>query len=426
MSENKVKSLKYIQSTLGAEDSLRYIKSVFWIASTKIASMAVSLAATFYIARNLGPQNFGELSYAVSIIGVFALFGGLVGVLYRDIISAPKQENILLGTAWIVSLCISLFTVLSVMIYVLAIPHDQITLLVIGLLCIAQFFAPFSLISHVFYAKAETKWLSLANFFIQLLISLAKIIAMMADEGVLVLAAIMLAEQIIIAITLSILYRVVHKGHILSWRFDISYAKKMIIDSSPIMIVGASGMIAGRIDQIFIKHYFDTTAVGLYSVAVQLSELWQFIPGLLLTALFPAIVNARATPRIYQLRLRFLFGAFFVYGICISALITLFATPLITFIYGATFIESIPLVQIYVWSLVGLILSFVMNHFLLTENLRRIQIYSAVIPTVLNVILNLILIPQMGTIGAAWATVISFTILPFIPFLFKNARNALS
>ncbi len=387
--------------------------------------MAVSLLSTFYIARTLGPQNFGELSYAQSVIGILALFSALTGTFYRDVIRHPDQENRLLGTAWVVAFIGAFFTSALALLYVTFFSHEQLTIMVIAILCLAQFISPFSIIQNIFYAKAETKWLSITNLSVHILISTFKITAMIAGQGVLVLASIMLLEQALIALSYSFLYKHLHGGSVLKWRFDLPYMKRLVADSFPLMIITATGMISARIDQIFIKHYLDMATVGLYNVAVQLSEVWQFLPGVILAAIFPAIVNGRAIKQSYRRRLFSLAGVFTAYGVALSLFLTLAADPIIQFIYGSSFSGSVILLKIYIWSLTGMILGFLISHFLTTENKRKILVACAIIPMILNILLNFMLIPHYGAAGAAAATVISYSIAPFLLFTFKDVRSTL-
>ena len=73
----------------------------------------------------------------------------------------------------------------------------------------------------------------------------------------------------------------------------------------------------------------------------------------------------------------------------------------------------------------GLVLSLLISNFLIAENMRKIQIVSAILPMLINVILNLILIPRFGALGAAWATVISYSFAPLIFLFYANARSVI-
>lgn len=412
--------------SLQAVDPWRYLRSAFWLTASKVASMAVSLAATFYIARTLGPQNFGELSYAQSIIGILAIVSALTAAVYRDLVKRPSDESLLLGTAWTIGFLGAFATTLAALTFAFVVPHDHLTILVIAILCLAQFFSPFSLITNVFYAKTETKTLAITNFLMHMSVSIAKVAVMWSGHGVLVLAAIMVIEQALMAVVYSYIYIYRHHGSLLKWHFELAYAKRLIIDSFPLAIITISGVISGRIDQVFIKHYLNTETVGLYGVAVQLSELWQFLPGLLMVAVFPTIVNAKNSPVTYRNRLLFFAGLLLAYGLTISSFLSFFAPIIVGVIYGAAFGGAVPLLQIYSWSIAGMVLGFLISQFLLTENMRRAQIICGLLPMLANVALNLILIPRFGATGAAYATVISYSLILVIPLAFTRVRGSLS
>jgi len=410
---------------LGATNPKRYLKSTLWIFVTKIISILVSLAATFYIARTLGPQNFGELNYAVSIVNLLAFFGAIASstVICRDLVKGESNQRSILGTAWTLIVLGTGITIVFAVVLAFYLPHDQITLYIIGLLCLAQICSPFTVAQNIFYAKAETKRLSFTQLGVHILVSLAKIIAMTQNQGVLVLAGIMFLEQLIIA-TLSVLLYKKYTGIALTeWNFDSQYAKKLALDSVPFVFISMSILVSGRIDQVFIKYFIDITTVGLYSVAVQLTEIWQVLPQILLAALFPALVNAHTTNKIYGKRVLALTLLLSLYCVLVSLFTIVLAPVLVPLIYGTAFIASVPLLKIYTWSLFGTVSGFLITTILVTENQRRIQIMVGILPMILNIILNLLLIPQYGAAGAAWATVLSYSLAPVIPFFFSSIRQ---
>lgn len=418
---------KLLQS-LGAHSPKRYVNGALWIAATKFLSIGISLASTFYIARTLGPQNFGELNYALSIVSLLGFFGAIASstVICRDLVRNESNQTAILGSAWFLILLSNLLTIFCAFVFALFLPHDHITLFVVGILCLAQLCAPFQVGQYIFYAKAETKKLSLTQLGMHIGVSTAKIIAMMNGQGVLVLAAIMFFEQLLGAIFMLAIYYHHTKISPTRWFIDFSYVKKLALDSLPYVFITMSVAVSGRIDQIFLKHYIDTAAVGFYSVAVQFTEIWQVLPQILLTVLFPALVNAHYSQNNYGKRILALTVFIAVYSFSVSLTVMLLAPILIPLIYGAAFSASIPLLQIYTWSLFGTIAGYLVTNILVTENRRRIQIIVGVLPMVTNIGLNLLWIPLYGAAGAAWATVISYSLAPIVPFFFSSVRQKLS
>jgi O-antigen/teichoic acid export membrane protein len=98
------------------------------------------------------------------------------------------------------------------------------------------------------------------------------------------------------------------------------------------------------------------------------------------------------------------------------------APYIVPLIYGEAFVASIPLLQIYTWSLLGTVFGFLITNILVTDNQRLIQVVMGVFPMLLNIVLNIILIPRAGAAGAAFATVISYSTAPLIPFCFASIR----
>jgi len=414
-----------LKQSINASNPLRYFKSAGWLVLAKLLGMVVSLITTIYITRTLGPQNFGELSYAQSVVGILGFLGALASgsIIYRDLIKQPYPSKIILGTAWVVSFLTSILTLAIVFIFSLAVPHDLLTKQVLYILAFAQFFNAFNIIRSVFLAQAETKALSLLQLGHHIIISLAKVIAMISGHGVLVLAAIMFVEQFLTALYLSLLYTHHHKHSLKEWSFKYPYAKQLLKDSLPFIIITSSALISGRIDQVMIKHSLDTATVGLYQAAVQLSEVWQILPGLVLSALFPAIVNAKKhNEDTYHKRLKIFAGAITFYGILAFLFTFIFAPFIINFIYGAEFLGSVPIIRVYTWSAIGTVLGYLVSYWLVSENWRTIQMLTGVIPMLINVILNFIWIPIYGAIGAAAATAISYTILPFVPLVLMKIK----
>ncbi len=79
----------------------------------------------------------------------------------------------------------------------------------------------------------------------------------------------------------------------LQWRFDKEIGKKIVKDSWPLMFASLMIVVYMKIDQIMLKNMLDATQVGIYAVAVRLSEVWYFIPVLITQSIFPAVINAK-------------------------------------------------------------------------------------------------------------------------------------
>ena len=185
--------------------------------------------------------------------------------------------------------------------------------------------------------------------------------------------------------------------------------KKLVHDSWPLLLAGLSGYIYGRIDQVMIQHLMNSASVGLYDAAVRLTEIWGFFPGIFITSLFPAIVNARTTNHVEYIK-RFKILSFFTLGVAVSiALFVYIIAPLlVAILFGAEFTASTTVLRIYIWSLVGTIAVSLMQCYLIAENKSKKILFLTAFGAVVNIGLNTQLIPLFGIYGAAYATVISY------------------
>jgi PST family polysaccharide transporter len=169
-----------------------------------------------------------------------------------------------------------------------------------------------------------------------------------------------------------------------------------------------------------LHHYVNVTAVGLYAAATRLTEIWYTIPNILIGALFPAFINAYNSEQEYRKRVRSAMILLSVIALILSTLTILFSKTLIVSIYGQEFIGAAPILNIYALSLLGSFIGAVINIDLLAKNKVWVSAGISGFACLINVGLNIVLIPLHTTAGAAAATVISYTSIPIIYFLYTR------
>lgn len=84
------------------------------------------------------------------------------------------------------------------------------------------------------------------------------------------------------------------------------------------------------------------------------------------------------------------------------------------------YLGSVNILRIYIWSSVGLFLGSAVGQYLMSENLVKTIFWLNFLAMEVNVILNIIFIPAFGLLGAAWATFISYMIIPTGAFIIKK------
>ncbi len=403
----------------------KYFQGIGWMFFTKIAGMVISFLTTAYIARNLGPTNYGELSYAISFVSIFSFISvlGIDQVLYRDIVKFPENKNQYLGSALILRLSASLVAILLCISFAFLISPKDVSLLLIFLLSITFIFNSFQIISYEFQADVKSKHISIFAILVTLILNVLKIIVIANNKGVLYLAGVLVLESIFYMFGF-LYFRTKIYGTIRTWEFNKTITKNMVKDSWPFMFTSAFALIYSRIDQVIIKNMIGASSVGLYDAAVRLSEVWYFIPTIISSTLFPAIMNAKkVSTQIFHERLKRLALLLLVVSIIIALPTTLFSYFIVTTVFGVAFAGSTTILQVYIWSNLFTSLTSVINYYLIAENLKKTLFFSAFAGMIANILLNIYLIPIYGILGAAYATLISYAIPCIGAFVKPKSKN---
>jgi O-antigen/teichoic acid export membrane protein len=405
----------------------KYFRNTGWMFFGNITYLISSFFSVLIIARVLGPENYGQLSYAMSFV---ALFGFIVGfgtgnILYRELVRNPERKNILLGTSIRINLVSAFIAQILTLVFALLFSDSDVSFWAICILSFSFYFNGYYVINAEFQAEVKAKIPSLLINITHFFIAIIKIIFVLSGKGVIYLATIITLEALFILIGL-IYMRIKIYGSIKDWVYDSQIAKYLLKSSWPLIFVSAFSIIYAKIDQIMIKNILNAEAVGLYDSAVRLSELWYFIPTTIVVSMFPAIVNSDKTSseqfkkRIFRLALFLI-----IFSVGVAIIVSLFSNILIKTIFGTQFISAVPVLQIYIWSLVASSLSILIHQVLVIKNkIKTIAILTGS-GMIINVILNIILIPPYGITGAAWATFVSYwvSVILWVLIRGKNETN---
>ncbi len=403
----------------------KYSENIGWMFFAKIASMIISFITTTYIARNLGPTNYGQLSYAVSFVGLFGFIAGLGidQILYRDLIKYPEKRNEYMGSAIGLRMFASIIAIIFCILFAYFLSPKDVSLLLIFIVSLGFIFSSFILIAYEFQAMVDQKYTSLLVVIVILILNILKILVIIYGKGVIYLAFVVLLEPILYAI--GYLYLRIKKiGTVRYWKFDKKIALSILKDSFPLIFSSAFFLIYARIDQVMIKNMMDATSVGLYSSAVSISEVWYFIPAIITSGLFPAIINAKKiSEELYYKRIKKLFILILFISIITAIPTSFFSKNLLTIIFGTGFVGATTVLQIYVWSNIGGILNSFAQQVLVAENITKTISLMTFLGMIVNVTLNLFWIPRYGMAGAAFASLVSYLIPSLSLILFKQSRR---
>jgi O-antigen/teichoic acid export membrane protein len=405
----------------------KYFLNTSWLFFERIVGMAVTFFVGVYVVRFLGPANFGLLSYAGSFVGLFSVIValGLDNIVVRDLVKDERKRDELLGTTFTLRIISSILVLGIIAIAIRFTNNDNFTNLLIYIIAIGTIFQSFNVINFYFQSKVLSKYIVYAQIFSTILCSAIKVLLIYFNMALIYFAMVILIQSIILSLGFVVMY-IKQRLSLFNWRIKYDLAKKLLGDSWPLILSGIAISVYMKIDQVMLKNMLDAKAVGNYAVAVRLSEIWYFIPILITNSLFPAIINAKKISRkLYYNRLQRLYDLMTFMSLSIAVVITFFAKDIIYLLFGSEYIKAGNILEIHVWVGVLVFWGVARKKWIIAENIQKKEFIIHIAGAILNVLLNLILIPRSGGVGAAWATVFSYFFASyFISFFIKDFRKS--
>lgn len=403
----------------------RYAANTSWMFAEQMLRMVAGLLVGIWVARYLGPSQFGLFSYAAAFAALFSSIAklGLDSIVVRDLVRHPEQCDVYLGTAFWLKLMGAVLMLVIIGIAVQFTSSDATTKLYIFIIASGSVFQAFEVVDFYFQSKVLSKFVSICKVTQLVISSLIKLYLMLVQAELFWFVIVSLIDQMTLALTLLLVCRY-KKVNNFFCHFNGAIAKNLLKNSWPLILSGIVVMIYMRIDQIMIKEMLGERAIGLYSAAVRLSEVWYFVPTLITNSLFPSIINAKKiSEELYLIRLRKLFTFLIWISVATAVFVTLLCQWLITLLYGSSYQDAGQVLMIHTWGGIFVALGVASGSWFVGENLQKYSFYRTASGAFLNIFLNFALIPKYGISGAAISTVISQSMAAlFFDLLTKKTR----
>jgi O-antigen/teichoic acid export membrane protein len=405
----------------------KYASNTLWMYLEQLHKFCFNLFVGIWLARFLGPKDFGLLNYILAFGGLLGSIAklGLDSVLVKFLLDDPKSASRSLSTAMWMKFIASIVMTLILLCILNFTEESNSNKAFIFLIALSFIFQSLEVVDFYFQSKVLSKEISISRI-IQITISaLIKIILISTNSDLLWFVFAYLCDQILLAIFYLIVY-IRKEQYFFGFKFDYEIAKKLINESWPQIFTGLVIMIYMRIDQIMIKNILGEESLGVYSVAVRLIELCYLIPVIMVNSLFPAIIAAKKfSEERYQLRLRQLFTLLIWTSIIISIIFSFFASDLINLGFGSKYKEASSVLLICVWTSVFVFYGCLRGKILVLEDLQIYGLVYTSIGAVVNIILNLFLIKIYGIVGSAIATLIAQAVSAvMVPLFFRKDRDS--
>lgn len=398
---------------------MRILNNISWLFFDKILRMGVGLVVGVWIARYLGPEQFGLMSYVLAFVALFTAVAtlGLGGIVVRDLVQDPPAADTTIGTAFTLQtmggLCAFGIALLAIS-YVR--PSDELAKLAVAVLAMLMVLKATEVVKYWFEAQVQSKYVVLTENGVFLIFAAVKIGLILANAPLMAFIWALFAEGLLVAVGLLCVYAL-RGGKINAWRARLYRAKTLLHDSWPLILAGAVIAVYMKIDQIMLGNMIGDRAVGLYSAAVRISEIWYFIPIAIVSSVFPTIIRAKQqSAELYYNRLQHLYTILVGLSLGLALPMTFLSTFIVNQLFGSAYIAAGTVLSIHIWTAVFVFYGVGKGIFIQCENMQLFSFVCTAFGAVLNILLNIYMIPKYGIIGAAVATlcaqIMSAVIIP--------------
>jgi O-antigen/teichoic acid export membrane protein len=397
-----------------------------WLLADRIVRMGLGLLMGIWIARYLGPTEFGLLNYCMALVYLFGAIAGLglSGIVVRELVRLPDSANMTMGTAFSLQLVGGLVAlIMTVATVSFARTDDNVAKLIVVILSFSMLFKAAEVVKFWFEACVKSKYVVFVENGTFFLFAIVKVVLIFGQASILAFALAMLAEVAIVSVFLMVLYAKMVQLPT-KWRANFTHAKCLLKESWPLILVSSASLINMRMDQVVLGTMVSNTVVGNYAAAVRLAELWLVLPAIIGGSVFPALVLAKETNvELYRKRIRQITKLMAVTVLPVALLVSLLAHQIVDLVYGVQYAQAGDFLAIYIWTGVPYLVFFILNQMMYIEKLTKIALLVSIFAILSNMLFNFLLIPRFGGDGAAVAALITSSGSTVISLLILNYKT---
>ncbi len=397
-----------------------------WLLGGKIVNMILSFFVSLATARYLGPDNFGSINYVAAYVSFFSSITslGLSVIVIKEISMGKEDDNEVIWTGILMRFLTAVFSTIAVIALVSITDKSDPLMVKIAILeSIAILASAFDTFMYWFQGKLLGKYTSIASVVAYIGMSLYRIYLLANNADILWFAFATSVDTLLLSLILMLCYVRENGFHP---KVSVRLGKSLMKQSYHYMISGLIAILYSKIDQIMLKQMLDTYSVGLYTAALTIAGLWGMIPSAFIQSVSPILYkNAEENRGMFYKRLRQSYAGIWLLNICWSLGVSIFSYWVIYLLYGKAYLGARGALVIVVWYTGITSIGSLTQVYLATENKNKYVNYFALAGLVTDVILNALLIPRMGILGAAIATLVTYTVIHIVmPLAIKDTRDA--
>ena len=381
--------------------------------------MLIGFATMLCLARVMGPNNFGSLNYLLAIIALIApiVSLGLQSIVVRELINLPGEKDKIISTViGFRTMGAVLGAFICLVFAFLDKSLSDVDVLSLYILAIGSIFNGLNGLELWFQAKVAAGIVAKMRTLVLTLFSVLKVVVVFNTDSVMAMASVFAIEQFVLGLGFLTMYYI-DSGKLKISQFDWSYGVALLKQSIWLVLSGVAAVIYLKIDQVMLGQMVGRESVGVYAVAVRVSEVWYFFATAIVISVFPSLLSLRQKDLgKYYSRLQTICDLLLVSALMVAICVTLLAPLVIPVLFGEAYRESALLLSIHVWSGVFVFMRALVSKWLIAEHLLKFSLISHGLGAVINITANYLFIPSFGGVGAAYATVLSYAVASYLTF----------
>ena len=379
-----------------------------------VASRGVTFLATMYLVRYLSVADFGTFNFVfafTSFFGILSTSSGVVPVLTREIIRNPEREKVLLGSGFVVQSVTAVGALVLATACAFLLGYSVQTVFLVLLASTAFLWFVFSVPGVVFYIEQKLGHIAASSLIGNVACALL-VLALVARRGS--LPSFVIATSFGVLLTNLYLLWKVGRERYARLTIDRQVVALLVRETWPLLVGAICVQIYQRIDQVLLYSIKGGAAIGYYAAATKLTEILNIVPVALMSTLYPLLADYHANaPEKYEHYYRLSLRIMGLLAVTAALPFIIFARPIITFCFTRNYSAAVPVLQILAVSVVWRFVEVTYSYILLIAGQQKASTAFQALNAVVNLLMNLVLIPRYGIIGAATATAISYGVGQF-------------
>jgi len=407
---------RLVDGSFRSSATRRVLANSGWLMLDKAVRAVLGVLVGAWVARHLGPSDYGNLAYVLAVVALFQAIAnaGVDAIVVRELARTPDQAGDILGSALLLRFCAGALGWVVAVLGEASLTSDGTDIVMLtAILGASLVFQAADVVDLWFQSQSESRRTVLAKLSVAIASAAVKVVLVLSDATLIAFAVVTAVEGMAAAAALCLAYRRFSTNR--QWKYRRDVARRMLAESWPLIISGVLIWVYSRIDQLLIKHLLGARDLGVYAAVLPISQFWQMLPMTAAVSIAPFLARLRLQDESrYEATLVLTFRVFFYGGLITAGITFLFSDVLVRTLFGDAYRAGSQVLAVHSLSNSFCFLGIGHSLWLTNTGQTRVRLYGTALAGASALLLNLLLLPRLGLIAAAYAACAAQLIAAFL------------